>query len=351
MVYRACEYLALHYKEYTDSYLKLSPKEMEILDYQSRKCFRAGTWRPDWIVSAQGDILICEMTSRFFGHGLFMSYYADCDAATFGQTGSRYGEMMMDVISLPGEKDEIFVIKSCDKTSAIAMYKPLYERFGRKVTILEAGEAEARRNEWEGKCVISALNQHDLLSYSMDTLKALIDSDMINDMRTILLLHDKRFMRLWFEDCFTGRFLTPEEADFLRKHAIMTYLPCDKEAFADARAHKNKYILKPYMLGKSEDVYAGCMTSENDWKELWETKDMDSFILQPFIPQRTFPQEWEGQHFDEYICGMMLCIDDRYYDSGMVRTSSAPVTNKVDDRKMCVIHSSDERIIARGHQL
>lgn len=351
ILYKACEYLALNYRDYTDTYLQLSPKELEILDYQSKKTFHAGAWRPDWIVSAQGEILLCEITSRFFGHGLFMSYYSECDAARFHTENSRYEELMQHVISLPGSKNEIFVLKSADKTSAIAMYKPLYERFGKKVTILEADEVESNRSAWEGKCVISALNQHDMMSYSMDTLKALVDSEMINDMRTILLLHDKRFMRLWFEDSFTERFLTKEETDFLRSHAIMTYLPCDTEAFADARAHKDKYILKPYMLGKSEGVYAGCMTSEKEWAELWEHKDMDSFILQPFIDQRTYPQDWEGQHFDEYICGMMLCIDDKYYDSGMVRASSAPVTNKVDDRKMCVVHSSDKNIIERGHLL
>ena len=79
------------------------------------------------------------------------------------------------------------------------------------------------------------------------------------------------------------------------------------------------------------------------------------YILQPFIRQRTYPCEWErlrvgelcwgkGKHYDEYVCGMMLCMDDHYFDSGVFRTSSAPVTNKVDDRKMCVIHSDDEEL-------
>ena len=67
-------------------------------------------------------------------------------------------------------------------------------------------------------------------------------------------------------------------------------------------------------------------------------------VLQPFINQRTYPCVWEGKHYAEYVCGMMLCMDDRYFDSGMFRTSSAPVTNKVDDRKMCVIHSDDEEL-------
>lgn len=69
-----------------------------------------------------------------------------------------------------------------------------------------------------------------------------------------------------------------------------------------------------------------------------------SNVLQPFVKQRTYPCEWEGKHYNEYVCGMMMCMDDRYFDSGVFRTSSAPVTNKVDDRKMFVIHSDDENL-------
>jgi len=112
-------------------------------------------------------------------------------------------------------------------------------------------------------------------------------------------------------------------------------------------AHKDKYILKPYDLGKSVGLYAGVMTDEETWKRNLNSAlftPHSPFILQPFIKQRTYPCVWEGKHYDEYICGMMLCMDDYYFDSGMLRTSSAPVTNKVDDRKMCVIHSDDERL-------
>ena len=88
------------------------------------------------------------------------------------------------------------------------------------------------------------------------------------------------------------------------------------------------------------------MTDEETWKSVIGKLGnlLNSYILQPFIHQRTYPCEWEGKHYDEYVCGMMLCMDDRYYDSGVFRTSSAPVSNKVDDRKMCVIHSDNERL-------
>jgi hypothetical protein len=45
---------------------------------------------------------------------------------------------------------------------------------------------------------------------------------------------------------------------------------------------------------------------------------------------------------------MMLCADDRYFDSGMFRASSLPVTNVGDDRKVCPIHTDDPRIMQRA---
>jgi hypothetical protein len=86
------------------------------------------------------------------------------------------------------------------------------------------------------------------------------------------------------------------------------------------------------------------MTDDETWKNSLKASEKGGFILQPFIKQRTYPCEWEGKHYDDYVCGMMLCMDDRYFDSGMIRTSSAPVTNKVDDRKKSVIHSDDEKL-------
>ena len=96
-------------------------------------------------------------------------------------------------------------------------------------------------------------------------------------------------------------------------------------------------------------LYAGVMTDEETWRKSLTPNpspigEGSSYILQPFIHQRTYPCEWQGRHYDEYVCGMMLCMDDRYFDSGMFRTSSVPVTNKVDDRKMCVIHSDDNKL-------
>lgn len=347
----ACaRHFAERYKSLTARYMPLSDKELEILDEQCRIApFRAGTFRPDYIISDSGDLKVCEITSRFFAHGIFMSWFGDryakdfCRRLCLPEPESRFREMMEYMLQITGGCKRFFVFKSSDRTSEIRLYKRFYEAHGIEVTVCEAEEVEPRRREWDrsGTFLASALNQNDILALSMDTLRAMMQRGCYSDMRNIFLIHDKRFMHLWFQDEFTDACLSQEDAAFLRSHAIPTSLTPPE----DARLHKDAYILKPWRLGKSEGVYAGPLTDEARWQELFYSGAAFGMIAQPFIRQRTYPTVWEGTAFDDYVCGMMLCVDDKYFDSGYFRCSSLPVTNQGDDRKAAVIHTGDETLL------
>ena len=342
-------YFVQHYESLTARYMPLSDKELEILAEQSRMPFRAGTFRPDYIITSSGELKICEITSRFFAHGIFMSWFGDqyvrsfCSSLGLSCPESRFGEMMSYMLHITGGCKRIFVFKSSDRTSEIRLYKRFYESCGIDLTVLEAYEVESRRNEWDvpGTFLVSALNQKDILSMQMDTIRAMIRLGMYSDFRNIFLIHDKRFMHLWFEDDFTDNCLSAGDTAFLRAHAIPTYLTPPP----DAPGHKDKYILKPWCLGKSEGVHAGVLTSEEQWRQLFDSGATESMITQPFLEQRTYPTVWEGTPFDDYACGMMLCVDENYFDSGYFRCSSLPVTNVGDDRKAAVIHTDDPELL------
>lgn len=100
---------------------------------------------------------------------------------------------------------------------------------------------------------------------------------------------------------------------------------------------KNSYIIKHHCLGKSERVYAGCMTDENEWQAQWDSGAVREMILQPFITQRCTPNIWHGQSFMEYIAGTILSVDEEYFGTGLFRSSSLPVLNKGDDRKVSIV--------------
>ena len=359
LLYKCIVYMAEHYREWVPQYMPLDDKVMEVLDRQSLYPFRAGAYRPDYLISDDGRLLLVEITSRFFGHGIWANYPSVVKAEQFmaehpgTSWENRYDELLTYMHDAIPANSPVYVLKSGDRGSESTFYTKFYEYYGHEVTIYEAAEVEAHIDQWSHDAVVfSALNQHDLLSFKMETLQAMIDARMLNDFRTIFLAHDKRFLSLIFVDEFTKQCLTQEETDFLRQHTIPTYIYNNryKDVWEDALAHKDKYILKPYDLGKSVGLYAGVMTDEETWRNsVMQAIEAPSgavggAILQPFIHQRTYPCEWEGKHYDEYVCGMMLCMDDRYFDSGMFRTSSAPVTNKVDDRKMFVIHCDDDEL-------
>ena len=362
LLYKCIVYMAEHYREWVPEYMPLDKKVMEILDRQSRFPFRAGAYRPDYLISDDGRLLLVEITSRFFGHGIWFNYPSVVKAQQFmaihpgTSWENHYDELLTYMHDIIPEGSPIYVLKSSDPTSEIALYKKFYEYYGHEVTIYEADEVEEHIDQWSHDAVVfSALNQEDLLSFKIETLQAMIDARMQNDFRTIFLAHDKRFLHLIFVDDFTSQCLTEEETTFLRQHTIPTYIYNDiynkynkryKKIWEDALMHKDRYILKPYDLGKSVGLYAGVMTDQETWINIIQNSKfkIQNYILQPFVKQRTYPCKWEGKHYDEYVCGMMLCMDDRYFDSGVFRTSSAPVTNKVDDRKICVIHSDDKEL-------
>ena len=357
LLYRSVCFYAEHYPEYLDV-IPYEDKALELLDYIKARPFHAGTFRPDYIIREEGEILLCEITSRFFGNGYFMSYFMEAAGAEFAEQAhvtdrkSYFEDFFSYMAGLSSGYQKMAVLKSADKSDSIKLYVPFYQALGLDVTVLEADETEDQTGSLQGSLIISALNQKDLLSFSMDTLKTLADLQIHNDFRTIFLLHDKRFFSLLFQDSFTGRFLDAQEESFLRRHLIPTYLyGTARDVWEDAKVHKDDYILKHHCLGKSEKVYAGCLTEQSQWEQLMESPDLASMILQPFIRQKLFCGEWKGTALKEYLSPSILCVDDRYFGTGLFRTSSCPVINQGDAHKLAPILTDQKEKFTACHIL
>ena len=347
VLYTAVCHFVSHYGDYVRDW-GFSDKEWEILERQARYPFRAGTWRPDYIVSAEGNLLLCEITSRFFAHGIFMGWFGYQAGLAFArqfpeaECTFRFPELMDCMLDLSGGKKRMFVLKSADRTSEIRLYQRFYQEHGIQMEVLEAYEVTARRKDWgHNAFVVNALNQKDLLELPMETLEAMMDAGMVSGFRNTFLMHDKRFLALWFEDRFTSTCLNADDTAFLRAHTIPTFLQMPEDAWEN----KDGYILKPYRLGKSEGLMAGPLVTREEWQSRLG-QGVEGCLFQPFIRQRTYPTVWEGTPFEDYLCGMMICVDDRYFDSGYFRCSSLPVTNLGDDRKAFALHTDDPRLLS-----
>ena len=359
VLYKAVSFYASSYEDYLDV-INYDPAILRILSYVKDRPFRAGTWRPDYLILTDGRIRLCEITSRFFGNGYFLSYFMEHAGKVFAEDAgvtdrlSYFEEFFRYMASLSAGRERLVVLKSTDKSDSIRLYVPFYEALGMKAFIYEAEEVENHLDELPGAMVVSALNQNDLLSFSDETRMKMADAGMINDFRTIFLLHDKRFFRLFLDERFMHAALTEEEADFLRAHAVETFLPdipADAHFFDDARIHKDRYILKHHCLGKSERVFAGCLTEDSEWENLFSSGEVREMILQPFMEQKLYRGPFNGGFLDDYVSGTILTVDDRYFGTGLFRTSTSPVINQRDAHKIAPLITREKDRFPVYHEL
>ena len=340
---KCLHFYADHYEEYLDL-IPYDEKILHILDMVKDKKYVLGTFRPDYIIGADGRIQICEITSRFFGNGYFLSFFADkkgrelAKASGYEVRDDRMESMLAYYARMADGFSRISVVKSSDKSDSIRLYVPFYRALGKPIRVFEYDEISANIDWIKDSLILSALNQKDILTMPDDILEVMTQTARYNDFRTVFLAHDKRLFSLFFMDSFTDRFLGKDDTAFLRDHVIPTYIYGQNDAvWEDARLNKNSYIIKHHCLGKSERVYAGCMTDENEWQAQWDSGAVREMILQPFITQRCTPNVWHGQSFMEYIAGTILSVDEEYFGTGLFRSSSLPVLNKGDDRKVGIV--------------
>jgi hypothetical protein len=219
---------------------------------------------------------------------------------------------------------------------------PIFEKAGYPVHILYPKDIAANVGLFQNAAVISELAHDEICALPADVLRAIMQSNLLNDYRTALLIHDKRFFSVLTKDEFLFEALSAEEAGVLKEYLLPTYRYNDREdIWQAARSDKDRWIIKPSVLGKSADVYAGCVTSQQEWQALFESEKRKDMVLQEYVPQRMFRGQILKYSHQDYVTGTLLFFDDNFFGPGLFRASSYPVTNKTDDRKVASVVTND----------
>ena len=134
---------------------------------------------------------------------------------------------------------------------------------------------------------IIELHQDELLRLNDNFLEALIKSNYINDLRTILIGHDKRLLSVFSSQEIMLRYISMEEFKILNKYIIQTYVP-NNEINKKVISNKNYWILKKYGGGKGIGMYIGKIHSTELIKNILKN-EYDDYIIQPYLFQKKFP--------------------------------------------------------------
>lgn len=342
-----------HFAEnYLDRYRGLMPasdRVAEILALYRRKPYRPGAYRTDFIVGEDNRIRLIETTCRFALNGFFR-------VGVFAQLAQEYVRAHPGIRSLDshtpfferlmeyfGPFERVCVLLGWNTArNESKFFAPVFEAAGFPVAGIPAADVPARVGELKGAAVIGELSHEELCALPAETVEAIVASNLLNDLRTVFLIHDKRFFALLHRDEFMRNALTEEERDEFRPYLIPTYTRhLNPEIWPEARRNKDRWIIKPFNNGMSIDVFAGPITSAADWAALFDSGRADSMVLQEYIPQRKFRGTIAGAPRDDYATSTLLFFEDGYYGTGVFRASSHPVTNQGDDRKIAPLVTPD----------
>lgn len=340
-----------HFVGNYDDYKHLMPVSEKIYDILSlckQKPYRPGTYRTDFLIDENNQIKLIEITCRFALNGFFMSGFSNLLADQFLKDKpnikkideyTAYYDYLMEYF---GEFYHICFLKGGVHYNESKYAVPILEKAGYKVHVIAADTITENLHLLKNAAVIGELNYTQLYNLPMETIETIICSNLLNDLRTVFLIHDKRFFSVLGKDVFLRAALSPDESDELKKYLVPAYTWRERQdLWLNAKKEKDNWIIKPCAQGASTNVFAGCVTSDQEWQKLFSSDEMEDIVLQPYIKQRKIKGSVGKNHYEDYVVGTLLFFDNNFFGPGIFRASSYPITNKVDDRKIAPLVTAD----------
>lgn len=184
------------------------------------------------------------------------------------------------------------------------------------------------------------VEQAELRCLPQEVLQALAVRCRSNDVRTIFLVHDKRFLAVLLEQLESQvdrGILSPRQAKLLQDVIIESHLPSSSEA---ARvldeceripSAKDAYVLKAIRSGRNQGHTFGFAVDQNEWLDklrlmVKANEKMASQVLQRFVKQRRYPiirhHIDPTQTADFSLVSSYCACNGRFLDMGPTRIRS-----------------------------
>ncbi|CAF1075988.1 unnamed protein product, partial [Brachionus calyciflorus] len=240
---------------YTDNRIKqiynFPLRIQSILDkYRDIPFNNIGAYRPDFLHSDKDNsIRICEINARFPTNGYLITNFGN----NFYQNKSSNSILNCFKNEFDNSKP-IGILKNREKGYDINILKEFFNNvhyinpkdlyFDTKLSFKNVNFDQ----------FILELHQDEILSLSDQILFYMIKScKLLNDLRTIFLIHDKRFLNILSRDDILFDYLSLDNIKIIREHRLRTYLTSqlkwDINLKRDILENRKNWLIKPALLG------------------------------------------------------------------------------------------------------
>ncbi|MBL4604418.1 MAG: hypothetical protein JKY02_01765 [Flavobacteriaceae bacterium] len=328
-----------------------------VIDTANQVPYQVGFYRPDFVYDTTGQEKICEIGCRYPINGWMLSHYLNEVSEQFAKQTNMNWSAIPEQSGFFAEfekkfnKDEpVFLVHKREKgTEVNYLIKELAEK-GIRIVSITPEELTLEEGVLMGKGEAAnqfflELDREELRLFDQLVLKALIlKGNCINDVRSIILLHDKRIMAVLYDHNIMINYISGEDYDFLKKFLIPTFTLNNQQNKDFLLITDQNWILKPNSGGRGIDVFIKDECTPETWKDIVTNKWKD-YMVQNYIEQQKFTIVSGGEKREINLVGLILCCNNKSYGPGLFRGSSDSVINLHEGRGVvlpCVLDKSIE---------
>ena len=186
--------------------------------------------------------------------------------------------------------------------------------------------------------------------------RLLCKSTYINDIRTVLIAHDKRLLSVLTNRTIMSDYLSADDVECLQRFVVKTYIigECPIDILTEIKNQRDVWLIKPNGSGKGEGIVFGsdCINRE-EWEGILDDPLHSRFVVQPVIKQQVFPLVTAAGPTDMAVVGVLHNFHDTFLGPGIFRASPLcyPIVNIAGGKGIimppCVI--SSRFLLSRVH--
>lgn len=336
---KACKAIVLNYFEddRIRKYYQLDKDLEALLKKSNNEAYNQGFYRPDFLYDTNDQAKICEIGARYSLNGWMISYYLKLINNQTNAYGDRVSAENADLENLIGDlynqftpHRKVVLIHDDEKgTEIFYLQKELakldIELISAKPQDLIVSNDSIYVNGVPVSQFILEMDREELKKISPGVIDKLIEQNSyFNDIRTLILIHDKRVLAVMYDAEIMSDYLSKEDYGFLQNYLIPSFVitdPAGCDVFTDG---EQNLILKLNSGGRGIGAYVKSDCTTEDWNIIIR-ENWDKYLIQHFVDQKEFNDVENNRQI--HLVGMLLCKDDKNYGTGLFRGSDESIVN------------------------
>jgi len=335
---KACKAIVLNYfeDERIRKYYQLDEDLKALLKKCNNQSYNQGFYRPDFLYDKNDQPKICEIGARYPLNGWMISYYLKLiqnqtnNNEVSGNAVSDLENLVDDLYDQFSTHKKVVLIHDDEKgTEIFYLQKELAKRdieliSAKPQDLLVSNDSIYVNGEPVSQFILE-MDREELKKISPDVIDKLISENRyFNDIRTLILIHDKRVLAVMYDGQIMKDYLSEEEYHFLQKYLIPSFVITEPSGCDDFINGEENLILKLNSGGRGIGAYVKSDCTAREWSRII-TENWNKYLIQHFVDQKEFKDVENNRQI--HLVGMLLCKDDKNYGAGLFRGSDESVVN------------------------